>query len=116
MATTRTTKKRRAAPKKGAAPKKKAAKPARKWSAKVMRESDALDLQPNIFKARDPEKIARSLKRSAEVSKRTKASPYQSAMSMLNFYINRGGKNLSAARKRILESAKAKLRQQFGRE
>ena len=115
MATTRATKKRRSAAKKRAAPGKKT-KTARKWSGRVMRESDALDLEPDIFKARDPEKIARSLKRSAEVSKRRKGTPYQSAMSMLNFYINRGGKNLSAARKRILEKAKDKLRQQFGRE
>ena len=80
-----------------------------------MRESDALDLEPNIFKTRDPEKIARSLKKSAEVSKRKKGTPYQSAMSMLNFYINRGGKNLPAAQKRILEKAKDKLREKFGR-
>lgn len=80
-----------------------------------MRDSDALDLKLYIFKARDPDKIARSLKRSAEVSKRRKASPYQSAMSMLNFYINRGGKNLSVARKRILEKAKDRLREHFGR-
>jgi hypothetical protein len=100
---------------KKSAPKKRAKKTARKWSARVMRESDALDLKPNIFKARDPEKIARSLKKSAELSKRKKGTPYQSAMSMLNFYINRGGKNLSGTQKRILAKAKEKLRQQFGR-
>ena len=108
--------KKRSASRKKSAVNKRAAKPTRKWSAKVMRESDALDLKPDVFKARDPAKIARSLKRSAEMSKRRKANPYQSAMSMLNFYINRGGKNLSAARKRILEKARDELRQQFGRE
>jgi hypothetical protein len=81
-----------------------------------MRKSDALDLEPDIFKSRNSDKIARSLKHSAEVSKRKKGTPYQSAMSMLNFYINRGGKNLSASRKTILERAKGKLRKLFGRE
>lgn len=94
--------------------KKKATKSPRKWSARVMRQSDALDLEPNVFKSRDPQKIARSLKRSAEISKRRKGTPYQSAMSMLNFYINRGGKNLSESRKKILERSKSRLRQLFG--
>ena len=91
------------------------AKPKRRWSAKVMERSDALDLKENIFKNNDPKKIAASLKRSAEHSHRRKASPYQSAMSMLNFYINRAGKNLSAARKKKLEAAKDALREQFHR-
>jgi hypothetical protein len=80
-----------------------------------MERSDALDLKENIFKNNDPKKIAASLKRSAEQSHRRKAGPYQSAMSMLNFYINRGGKNLSAARKKKLEAAKDELRAQFHR-
>lgn len=88
----------------------------KKWSAKVMRSSDALDLRANTFKSKDPDKIARSLKTAAEESKRRKGTAFQSAMSMLNFYINRGGKNLSASKKQILEKAKAKLREQFGRE
>jgi uncharacterized protein DUF3175 len=88
----------------------------RKWSAKVMARSDALDLEKSIFRARDPRLIAASLKRSAERSKRRKGTPFQSAMSMLTFYINRGGKNLSATEKRKLERAKRELRQQFGRE
>jgi hypothetical protein len=88
----------------------------RKWSADVMRKSDALDLQNNIFKSSDPTAIARSLKRSAENSNRRKGTPYQSAMSMLNFYINRGGTNLSENKKKILERAKNKLREAFGRE
>jgi hypothetical protein len=97
---------------KSAAPRR---KPARKWSARVMQKSDALDLEPKIFKSDSADKIARSLKRSAERSKRKKGTPFQSAMSMLNFYINRGGRNLSARKKRILETAKNKLRQLFGR-
>jgi hypothetical protein len=86
-----------------------------RWSAKVTRESDALDLQRNVFTLKDPARIAASLKRSAEHSKRRKADPYRSAMSMLTFYINRAGNNLSATRRRTLERAKAKLREQFGR-
>lgn len=91
------------------------AKPKRRWSAKVMERSDALDLKDNIFKNNDPKKIAASLKRSAEHSRRRKAGPYQSAMSMLNFYINRAGKNLSTARKKKLAAAKDELRAQFHR-
>jgi hypothetical protein len=87
----------------------------RKWSAKVTETSDALDLEENIFKSRSAERIAASLKESAEHSHRRKASPFQSAMSMLNFYINRGGKNLSASRKRVLEAAKTELRRLFHR-
>lgn len=85
----------------------------KKWSGKVTRTSNALDLRSGIFKSRDPVKIARSLKRSAERSKRRKGTPYQSAMSMLNFYINRGGKNLSDSKKKVLERAKDQLREQF---
>jgi hypothetical protein len=87
----------------------------RKWSTKVTRTSDALDLEPRVFRGRDPRSIAASLKRSALRSRRRKASPFQSAMSMLNFYINRAGKNLSAARKHTLETVKNELRRQFGR-
>jgi hypothetical protein len=86
-----------------------------RWSAGVTKHSDALDLQPEVFKGKDPHRIALSLKRSAERSKRRKGTPYQSAMSMLNFYINRAGKNLPQNRKRILEYAKGELREVFGR-
>ena len=88
----------------------------RKWSKKVNETSDALDLEQGVFKGRDPKKIAQSLKRSATRSKRKKAEPYQSAMSMLNFYINRGGKNLPASKKKVLEKSKDELRKLFGRE
>jgi hypothetical protein len=87
----------------------------RKWSAEVTETSNALDLEPKVFAQDDPKKIAASLKRSAERSKRRKASPFQSAMSMLTFYINRAGRNLPASRKRILEKAKDELRKDFGR-
>jgi hypothetical protein len=80
-----------------------------------MAHSDALDLQQGLFKANSPHKIALSLKRSALDSERKKGTPYQSAMSMLNFYINRAGRQLSAGRKRLLERAKAELRKVFGR-
>lgn len=88
----------------------------RLWSARVTRESNALDLEKNVFRGRDPKAIAASLKRSATRSRRRKAGPFQSAMSMLNFYINRAGKNLPSARKKILEKAKEELRKQFGRD
>jgi hypothetical protein len=97
------------------AKKAKTAQGKRKWSARVTRQSDALDLKQGIFKSNDPEKIAASLKRSAEKSKRRKSSPYRSAMSMLTFYINRAGKDLPQKRKRILDRAKDALREQFGK-
>jgi hypothetical protein len=86
-----------------------------KWSATVTQKSDALDLERRAFTFRDPKRIARSLKHSAERSKRRKASPFQSSMSMLNFYINRAGRNLPASRKRILDRAKEELRRLFDR-
>ena len=87
-----------------------------RWSARVTRESNALDLQKGVFSKSDPKAVARSLKRSAERSKRRKADPYRSALSMLTFYINRAGKNLSASRKKALLRAKGELRHAFGRD
>lgn len=87
----------------------------RYWSQDVTRNSNALDLEANVFTLDDPREIARSLKRSAETSARRKSPPYRSAMSMLTFYINRAGKGLSDARKRVLENAKIELRKEFGR-
>jgi phosphoenolpyruvate carboxylase len=87
----------------------------RRWSARVLQESDALDLDTGVFTWSDPKRIATSLKRSAQRSKRRKADPYRSALSMLTVYINRGGKNLPQTRKRVLERAKTELRRQFGR-
>jgi hypothetical protein len=95
---------------------KKSKKSGKKWSSRVTRESDALDLKKGVFTQDDPRKIARSLKRSAEHSHRRKSSPYRSAMSMLTFYINRGGKDLSARRKAILEKAKDELRALFDKD
>lgn len=86
----------------------------RKWSAEVTEHSDALDLKKDVFKG-DAKQIARSLKRLAEASHRRKSSPYRSAMSMLTFYINRAGDNLSETRRRTLEKAKDELRREFGR-
>ena len=84
-----------------------------KWSGKVTRESHALALDSGVFTWKDPQKIARSLKRSALQSTQRKSEPYQSAMSMLTFYINRGGKGLSAGQKKILNRAKLALKKQF---
>ena len=87
----------------------------RKWSQEVTRKSDALDLESRVFTLRSAKAVAASLKRSALRSKRRKASPYQSAISMLNFYINRAGRGLSPSRKSALERAKGELREAFGR-
>ena len=87
----------------------------RRWSAEVNKRSNALDLEKAVFKSSDPHRIALSLKRSAERSKRRKTTPYQSAMSMLNFYVNRGGKGLPQRQVRVLERAKGELRKVFGR-
>ncbi|AXV79552.1 MULTISPECIES: DUF3175 domain-containing protein [Ralstonia solanacearum species complex] len=86
-----------------------------RWSHRVTQTSDALDLAPSIFKSRSPDRIAASLKASAEHSRRRKGSPFQSAMSMLTFYINRAGRNLSDAQRGVLERAKDRLRIRFGR-
>jgi hypothetical protein len=91
----------------------KARRKTRQWSARVTRQSDALDLKKGVFAQDDPKRIARSLKRSAEQSHRRKSSPYRSAMSMLTFYVNRAGKDLPARRKKILEKAKDELRALF---
>ncbi|HTI90546.1 MAG TPA: DUF3175 domain-containing protein [Puia sp.] len=84
---------------------------ARKWSAGVTKNSNALDLDKGVFTSDDPSKIAKSLEHSAKKSKRKKAGSYQSAMSMLNFYINRAGKNLPAKKKRTLTKAKDRLKE-----
>jgi hypothetical protein len=88
-------------------------KSVKNWSGYVTKHSIALDLENSVFTWDAPKRIAVSLKRSAEVSSRRKAGPFQSAMSMLNFYINRAGKNLKPERKRVLEEAKVELRKLF---
>ena len=88
----------------------------KKWSQDVTEHSDAMDLEEHIFESDDPHRIALSLKHSAEQSHRRKSEPYQSAMSMLTFYINRAGHNLSAQQKKVLEDSKEELRKVFGRE
>ena len=87
----------------------------RRWSSRVTARSNALDLDPRVFTWKDPRRIARSLKHSAQQSRRRKSEPYRSAMSMLTFYINRAGKNLPASQRRVLERAKIELRRAFGR-
>jgi hypothetical protein len=85
----------------------------RRWSARVTRTSNALDLEPGVFTKKSAREIAASLKRSALKSKRRKSSPFRSAMSMLNFEINRAGRGLSATQRQTLERAKDELRKQF---
>jgi len=85
------------------------------WSDEVTKKSNALDLEAGIFTWRDPKKIARSLKLSALASSRRKGTAFSSAMSMLNFYINRAGRGLSQAHRQILEQTKIELRREFGR-
>lgn len=86
-----------------------------KWSQDVTEHSDALDLERDVFTLDDPKAIAASLKRSAERSKRRKGTPFQSAMSMLTFYINRAGKGLDDKQRKVLEDAKDELRKAFDR-
>lgn len=86
-----------------------------KWSAGVTQRSDALDLERGVFSKRSARQVALSLKRSAERSQRRKSSPFQSAMSMLNFEINRAGRNLTAERRRVLTNARTELRKLFDR-
>lgn len=100
MATQRTARKRR---------------PRARWSQRVTRESDALDLEPGVFRLRSPRAIAASLARSAERSTRRKTTPFRSAMSMLVFYVNRAGRSLTAAQRRKYERAKDELRALYGR-
>ncbi|HXZ85128.1 MAG TPA: DUF3175 domain-containing protein [Myxococcota bacterium] len=88
---------------------------AKRWSQRVTRESNALDLEQGVFTLDDPRAIARSLARSADRSRRRKAGPFRSAMSMLVFYINRAGKNLSGDRRAQLERAKDELRRLYRR-
>src|SRR3954465_3610018 len=90
-------------------------KKSKRWSRHVMETSDALDLEPRAFAGSGPKALARSLKRSAERSRRRKSEPFRSAMSMLNFYINRAGKDLPQRRRAVLERAKDELRAQFHR-
>jgi uncharacterized protein DUF3175 len=94
---------------------KKRTKSRRNWSARVTRESHALDLDKGVFIKRSARDIARSLKRSAEHSRQRKSSPLRSALSMLTFYINRAGSNLPVGRRRTLEKAKDELRDLFGK-
>jgi hypothetical protein len=98
-----------------AATRRRAPKSKRRWSGAVTRNSNALDLDSRVFTRGSARRVAASLKRSAERSRRRKASPYQSAMSMLTFYINRAGKNLPARQRQVLQKAKTELRKAFGR-
>ena len=88
----------------------------RKWSQAVTEHSNALDLERDVFARDGPRKVALSLKRSAEHSRRRKAEPFRSAMSMLSFYINRAGSGLDRKQKRVLEKAKDELRTLYGKQ
>ncbi len=88
---------------------------AKKWSQRITETSNALDLEAGLFAWHDPQRIARSLQRSAEASTRRKSTPFRSAMSMLNFYINRAGKKLPAEQRAILQQAKEELRTLYGK-
>ena len=85
------------------------------WSGEVTKHSNALDLENKVFTWKSPKRIALSLKKSADASTRRKGTPYQSAMSMLTFYVNRAGRGLPEPRRRVLEHAKRELRKAFGR-
>lgn len=87
----------------------------KRWSGRVTHASHALALEPRVFSKRSAHAVALSLKRSAERSKARKSAPFRSAMSMLNFYINRAGKHLSASRRKTLRHAKDELRELYGK-
>jgi hypothetical protein len=108
----------RTAARKASSPRRKSATKSspKRWSQRVTKESDALDLKHGVFTLRDPKAIAASLKRSAERSSRRKSGAYRSALSMLTFYINRAGKTLSKTQRERLQRAKGELRRQFGRD
>ncbi len=105
---------RKSAPRK-ATPRTRKAPSTNRWSKRVTQKSDALDLEAGVFKLPSGRAIAQSLKKSSESSSRRKTSPFRSAMSMLNFEINRAGKNLTQERRRVLNQAKLELRKAFGR-
>ena len=90
-------------------------KKTKRWSQRVSETSNAMDLQKGVFALDSPRRVALSLKRSAERSRRRKTDPFRSAMSMLNFYINRAGRKLPKARRARLEAAKNELRRLYGR-
>jgi hypothetical protein len=90
--------------------------PPSRWSAKVTRESHALELEEGVFTWKDPARIARSLKRSADTSRQRKSEPFRSAMSMLTFYINRAGSRLDESQRQVLEQARVELRKLYGRD
>jgi hypothetical protein len=92
-----------------------AAKKKTRWSQRVTETSQALDLDEGVFAWDDPKGIARSLKRSAEVSRRRKGPAFRSAMSMLCFYMNRAGASLPRKQRQVLEKAKEELRELYGR-
>lgn len=92
-----------------------APQPPKRWSQQVTERSNALDLEPGVFTWADPRAIAESLKACAECSQRRKATPFASAMAMLNFYINRAGRQLSTEQRTVLEAAKDELRDLYGR-
>jgi len=117
MARTRASAKAATAPraKAGAGVVKSRGERAKRWSDDVTEHSHAMDLQPGVFKRSDPRSIARSLKRSAERSHHLKSTPFRSAMSMLNFYINRAGRPLEPAQRQRLQAAKSELRALYRR-
>jgi hypothetical protein len=86
-----------------------------RWSQRVTETSQALELEEGVFTWDEPKRIARSLRDSAEESRRRKGPAFRSAMSMLCFYINRAGASLPRKRRQVLEEAKEELRELYGR-
>lgn len=88
-------------------------KAGKNWSKYVTEHSFVLDLEKGVFTFNEPKRIAGSLKKSADQSLNRKGTSFRSAMSMLNFYINRAGRNLKPERKKILEQTKVELRKLY---
>ena len=87
----------------------------RSWSRPVTENSHAMDLEPEVFKKPSARAVAQSVKRSAEHSHTRKSTPFRSAMSMLNFYVNRAGSKLPDSERDKLARAKDELRKLFKR-
>jgi len=87
----------------------------KKWVARVQSSSDAMDLEPGVFKKKSAKGMAKSILRSVKRSRRKKGSTLSSGISMMTYYANRGGKNLSAQQKSTIKKAKDEYRKLVGR-
>ena len=86
----------------------------RRWVRRVQQTSDALDLEPGVFKEQSPKAMAKSILRSVRRSGRKKGSTLSSGISMMTYYSNRAGSKLSPTRKKTIQAAKNEYRRLVG--